>query len=200
MHPTHPALEGNKVIATHGPAEKGQKAHGGAWRWEDAEMSTTSKTLRVHVQALSWAENVPRTGSASKIPGQDLAQPKLSQVSWEDGSAMRDLPEWVQSATLGVDQSRTRGRAQGRSVCPRCQQRNPNLRHQPLQTGLSSSCAPAAADALGTSSGPLGRAEMRCPGMCSSLGDFPRYPVAEPWPREGIMGLLQISTRGRIDA
>lgn len=160
MHSTRPALSscsGGKVVTTHDPAERGQKGHGGARRWEDPENSTSSETPRVCVQALS-----PSLRGCRQQAGP--AQPPRSQAGTGHGSSL--MAE------------------------------KPQPQHQPPQTWLGSSRTRAGAAAPGIISEPLGREEMRCPGLCSSpllqARDFPRYPAAELWPGEGcgMLGLL----------
>lgn len=143
MHSTRPALSscsGGKVVTTHDPAERGQKGHGGARRWEDPENSTSSETPRVCIQALS-----PSLRGCRQQAGP--AQPPRSQAGTGHGSSL--MAE------------------------------KPQPQHQPPQTWLGSSRTRAGAAAPGIISEPLGREEMRCPGLCSSpllqARDFPRY-------------------------
>lgn len=69
------ALQANKVIATRDPAARGQNDHGGAWRWEDPKILTSSKTSRVGIRALSSVLSWQQAGPAQPPRSQGRIPP-----------------------------------------------------------------------------------------------------------------------------
>ena len=122
------ALEANKIIAKHDPAERGQKGHGGARRWEDPEISTSSETPRVCVQALSSAPHgcrqqaglvqPPRSqGRIPPTPRSARQAGKRAQQRQIYSGGYRVQPIQVE-AEAGLFHSRTWGPRQGPAVGP----------------------------------------------------------------------------------
>ena len=108
VHPTLPALiscSGGKRsrCPRHDPAARRPNAHGGAWRWEDPGISTSSETLRVCVQALSRAPHGsgrdwlsladPRAGSH---PAQAQLGRGLSRERFAGAAPAPDPSRWKQ--------------------------------------------------------------------------------------------------------